>query len=562
MIVRVPIMIQDQFVAMAKGMTSLTDNFDADEDFFLDGPVTPRVAVLDLDATTGALLPGVKFIPPKPGRKRGKYEVAEGDASSPAFMQVSVFGTVLRTMKMFEQKDVLGRPLHWAFDGPQLLVIPRAGEWANAYYERDSRSLQFFHFSAGGQTIFTSLSRDIVSHETGHAILDGIAPDLYHAIAPQSLALHEAIADLTALLLSFQSRELVNAVLNMTGGSISNTTAFNSIAEEFGRALDPVGRATYLRSLLNDKTLDPDDRTMDRYGRPNRVDRTEPHELSEVLSGALYSVIVKYHTARRDQWAPKLGVIPASGKALGVAAERFGRFILRALDLLPPGEVSFADFGRALIAADQASHPEDPQERDWLTEEFVRRKIVPKASALKVKTDYAHQAVESLDLDTIVRSDWAAYDFADRERKLLGIPAKVPFRVLPRLDAKKVYYRRGGPAEIRECIFKVAWDVTEPSGLGAGFPSERAISVGTTLAIDWESRRIRSLLTSDLSEDQVTDRDRMLQRLVREGLLMTLDHAVGPDGRPLRFVVSAETLGDVMRVRGAARMLHITGVGD
>lgn len=61
--------------------------------------------------------------------------------------------------------------------GPQLLVVPRAGEWANAFYERESRSLQFFYFSPSGESrrIYTSHSQDIVAHETAHAILDGIA---------------------------------------------------------------------------------------------------------------------------------------------------------------------------------------------------------------------------------------------------------------------------------------------------------------------------------------------------------------------------------------------------
>jgi len=43
------------------------------------------------------------------------------------------------------EKDILGRPLNWAFDVPQLLIIPRAGEQANAFYHPDSHSLQFFY---------------------------------------------------------------------------------------------------------------------------------------------------------------------------------------------------------------------------------------------------------------------------------------------------------------------------------------------------------------------------------------------------------------------------------
>ena len=108
---------------------------------------------------------------------------------------------------MFEEGDTLGRRLNWGFNGPQLLIVPVAGEWANAFYEREAHCLQFFYFNSqqAGQRVYTALSHDIVSHETGHAILDGIAPDLYHSITPQSLALHEGIADLVALVIAFRT---------------------------------------------------------------------------------------------------------------------------------------------------------------------------------------------------------------------------------------------------------------------------------------------------------------------------------------------------------------------
>src|SRR5262249_13458337 len=148
----------------------------------------------------------------------------------------------------------------WAFNAPQLLVVPRAGNWANAYYERESHSLQFFFFPSArdpGLTVYTALSHDIVAHETGHAIFDGIAPDLYNAVSPQSLALHEAIADITALLMAFRLKDLRKAVLDKTGGEIDDTSAFSGIAKEFATELDPGGRQLYLRDLRNDKSLRP-----------------------------------------------------------------------------------------------------------------------------------------------------------------------------------------------------------------------------------------------------------------------------------------------------------------
>jgi hypothetical protein len=217
---RVKIMVQDPTVANIKGLEPIEGVEIRGEDFFLDGPVSRRVAVLDFDPATGALVTGVSFTPPKAGGVVGHFEVELDDLRAPAVMQTNVFGVVMQTLRMFEEPSGLGRRMRWAFDGPQLLVVPRAGEWANAFYERESHSLQFFYFDERGKRIFTCLSRDIVAHETGHAILDGIAPDLYDAVTPHSLALHEAIADIVALLVAFRSRQLSEAVLREQDGSI------------------------------------------------------------------------------------------------------------------------------------------------------------------------------------------------------------------------------------------------------------------------------------------------------------------------------------------------------
>lgn len=562
--VRVPMMIQDPLTTRVKGMQPTEDFYITSERYFLDGPVSERVAVLDFDPQTGALMRGVPFLPPKPGQRVGSYALQnEHDIYARDFNQVSVFGTVLRTMRLFETADALGRPLVWAFDAPQLLLVPRAGQWANAFYERDSHSIQFFYFPIYPQSsemLYTSLSRDIVAHETGHAILDGIAPDLYNAITPQSLALHEAIADLTALMMAFDSHNLRETVLRQTNGYITNSTAFSAIAEEFGRALNRESHASfYLRTLLNRRTLDEHDRSVDEYGQPNLVPRDEPHALSEVLSGALYTVMVKIHESLKKREAQRLGQseYSVSGRALGIGAARFRRMIFRALDYLPPGEISFADYGRAIIAADQASHPQPSPEREWICDEFVARHMAPDRAALQVETNVAHPALADVDLETLVASDWAAYEFANRNRELLGIPPAIPFHVRPRLDVTKLYYLAEGTRKIRECILKVSWDQQEPNPLGRRFPSRRQTTAGTMLAIDWETKCIRAHLMSDASQIQRADRDAMLQRLADEGTLQLEKHAQAPGGHELQSAIIAETAGDLMRVRGAARMLHI-----
>ena len=483
--IRVPIMIQDPKLSGYKHLKRIVERPYLKEDAFFEGPACSRVTVRDIDPATGQVRPGVPFVPPSGGRKLGRYPIAdEEEIYSADFMAVSVFGTVLRTMHMFEEEDTLGRPLTWEFDGP-LSILPRAGLDANAYYSRGKRSLKFCYFDNPGDPahkVYTALSRDIVCHETGHAILDGIAPHLLYASlakAPQTYALHESVSDLTAVVMSFRSGHLREAILNETGGSIDDVGAFSSIGEEFGQARYNLDCLRDLRSPLRIDEVSP----RDGYG------------LSQVLSAALYKMIIGMHKRWWQKFSGEGAALDfsRSGKALAVAVEHFKRMIFRALDYLPPAEVSFADYGRAIIAADQASHPDDQEERDFICQEFAERGIVASPQELAVDTDWEHPAVKELDLEAVVGDDAAAHLFAERYRDLLNIPAGVAFDVEPRLDVTKLYYHQDGQKRVRECLFKVGWKQSMPDAFGTRHP----VQAGTTLAIDWETRRVRALLTSD-----------------------------------------------------------------
>lgn len=572
--IKVPFLVQDPAISRAKGITKPIEfhRFD-NEAFCLAGPIARRVAVLDFDETTGALRPGIAFVAPD-GATPGRFDLADDhDYEHPDFLPVNVFATVLATLYMFEEDDVLGRPVDWAFDSPQLLVVPRAGEWANAFYERESRSLQFFSFparrapGAAPAMVHTGLSQDIVAHETAHAIVDGIAPDLYNALSPQSLAIHEAVADLTALLSALRSRNLRSELLRQTGGSISGEHALSRIAEQFGFERDHTGRSGSLRTLWNDRNLDPADTSLDALGRPNSVGRADPHQLSEVLSGALYRVMAHLHTEYMSARAAATGSseFSASGWALFVAHEHFKRLVLRSLDYLPPGETSFADYGRAILASDTASYADRSEGRDKLVEEFVARRIVDDPRELAVDTNLHIPEIGDLDLESFVRSDWVAYTFVGRNRHIFGIPFDVDFRVHDRLEATKTYRDHDGFGSVRECIVKVSWNRVEPNPADLPLPALRQITVGTTMAIDWDSGRVRAVLRSDAARsdpggpapepDRGADsRDRLLADLVA-GNRLSFSH----EDDPASFEASArvEVSGDTMRIRGSGRMLHL-----
>ena len=524
-----------------------------DELGFFDGPVGARVAVLDFDPATGALGPGLACIPPAreplPFRYSPSTPPALETLQYPAFICESVFGTVHETIRMFEEPDILGRPVAWAFSGPQLLVVPRAGEWENAFYERDSRSLQFFYFPhrVTGQRVHTALSQDIVAHETTHAILDGINPDLYNALSTESLAIHEAVADLGALAVALSSRVLQSRFLDTTGGDPSKWGAFAGLAAQFAEG---TGRTTrFLRDLANDLKV-------------SDVDTTEPHELSQVLSGALHALWRELYRSlkqRLQRKEPGLDERAAAGRVVWRAREIYERMAFRALDCLPPGESTFADYARAILAADQSGVPEFDGPRAFLRKEFVRRGIAASEAALRVETNLNVPAVRKTDVEALASSDYAAYAFASKNRALLGIPRGIPFKIMPRLQTDKIYFRLGEPkTRVRELLFKVSWTQEERQDV-LGLPPKRQVVVGTTLSIDRDTKRVRFRLTTGRDGPRRERREAYLRKLAGKRLLALDGDAFDARGLPRRDVIRGDVVEGTLRLRNTAHMLHVVG---
>lgn len=564
-IAELTLMIQDALLDPTGGDVVEKKRLRIDDDTFdrfLDGPACRRVAVVDFDPATGGPLPSsAEFTAFKPERPtRGRYDTADLPRDSAAFLAVNTFGTVFETIRMFEERAALGRRVEWAFDGEQLLVVPRAGRWANAFYERATRSLQFFWFEANGEKIFTALSRDIVAHECGHALLDAVVPSLYDAVTPESIAIHEALADLVAVLMALRCAPLRTKVLRDCGNSIADATSFSWIAEQFGSARpsdeDPHPQA--LRNLLNDET-------MSSVGR-------EPHTLSTVLSAVLYESLVDMFDAQKDRVVtaaggdPTLDAARAANRALGSSGVIFRRLLLRGIDYLPPGELTFADVGRAILAADRAAVPDVDDDakaaaRQRFAERFVQREIV--ADVAELDSPSPHElSVDPQQLADLVASDWESYRFVEANRALIGVPPDVPFKVLPRVDATKEIGRRRsdnrGYATQRELIMKVGWEHVEANSVDAIPSPQRRVATGATLAWRWDDGAIVALVRSDVIRDELrAERDRMLAELADDDLVTVVEpgHRAIRQGAPSS--VDVRLTGGIARITGTHRLLHI-----
>lgn len=390
-----------------------------------DGPTSARFAVVDYNADTDELTPPAEWSEELQTFVIGDQVVDQTTAHLPQFHQVSVWATLQRALAFFEDGSALGRPIPWAFEGNRLIVVPRAGYGENAFYDRGSKSLQFYYFGSDPDIVYTCLSTDIVNHEFGHAVLDGIRPLYNESSFVQTGAFHEFIGDLTAILLTLRNNDLRGYLAKATEGNIDEADAISSIAEEFGKNVS--GRP-YLRTAKNN------DRMSDMKGE------TSAHRVSTVLTGAMFQILVElanhYRTPseEREPSTPK--------EAFWYAIDRMQRTAIQPLDLLPPVDVTFRDYALAVCRSQRISDPLDPEDYyGMLIKVFRKRGILSKKDEQQLtEPQYLYERLElcvTPDIGGISRSRAAAYRFLDDNRQELLIPANQDFFVADLYDASK-----------------------------------------------------------------------------------------------------------------------------
>ena len=209
-----------------------------------DGPTSARFAVVDYDSTTNKLEEPARwdddakvFCDPE----RRKVDTTIRD--TPHFRQVSTWAILQNTLDLFRRRRA---GLAGASPGHSRATVcwssRTPGYGANAYYDRESKSLQFYYFDdENGQRVHTCLSSDIVNHEFGHALLDGIRPYYLEAVSPQTGAFHEFLGDLTAILMTLRNASFRQELAERTQAACSTASpeanCSSSVAAEFGKAV-------------------------------------------------------------------------------------------------------------------------------------------------------------------------------------------------------------------------------------------------------------------------------------------------------------------------------------
>jgi hypothetical protein len=256
---------------------------------------------------------------------------------TPQFDAVHTFAVVRQTLTMYQRAlstagSAMPLPWQWnsSVDTSPLQVWPYGlPNVMNAYYSRSQACLKFGDFVPAGETarVYTCRSFDIVSHETGHAVLDGLKPQwLLADNPPQTGGLHESFGDLTAIFLALSQLDQCEAVIAQTKAHLHDKTFLADIAEQFGLAL---GSTTGLRNADNDLTLS-------EAG-------TEVHAISQVFTGAVYDILADVFALERN---------PALEDCAGVLHRVAGwlrGLVLRALIAAPNTAATFADVANEML---------------------------------------------------------------------------------------------------------------------------------------------------------------------------------------------------------------------
>lgn len=353
---------------------------DVDYEPLQPGPLGDRIEVVDYDGHIDAYYHQVNLDDPAI-LMQGGLEPSEAD---PRFHQQMVYAVTSRTLANFDR--ALGRRVSMR-KGPRLTrlrVLPHAFRGRNAYYDRDLHALLFGYFSADdenvgtnmpGQTIYTCLSHDIIAHETTHAVLDRLKRYFLEPTNPDMPAFHEGFSDLVALFQHFSFPDLVAAEIRRTRANLREPTLLVELARQFGYG---TGEGQALRTALDGEKL------------LVLADTSEAHDRGAVLVAAVFDAFLTSYAERtRDLILiasdgrgelPSGDLSPYLADRLAVEAARLAQAYLnmciRALDYLPPVDVTFGDYLRALVTADFILNPDDTLgQRAALIEGFRKRGI-------------------------------------------------------------------------------------------------------------------------------------------------------------------------------------------
>ena len=396
------------------------------------GPVGEYVEVVDFDAPSGLFYTPVNL--------SDHYILAQDgldpSESNPMFHQQMVYAVAMTTIKNFER--ALGRKIQWSsYRGTErtqseyvkrLRIYPHGLREPNAYYSPLKKAVLFGYFSSvpddasvmlPGSTVYCCLSHDIIAHEVTHALLDGMHRRYIEATQLDSLAFHEAFADIVALFQHFTFPEVLRAQIAKTRGDLASENLLGQLAQEFGKAIGHYGSLRDALGSYNEKKEKWEPHKPDPFKYKNVK---EPHERGSILVATVFDAFVNIYKKRIADLqriaTGGTGVLPEGSlhpdlinrmaKEAAKSANNILNMCVRALDYCPPVDISFGDYLRAIISADFDLVDNDTLDyRVAIIEAFQRNGIYPE--------NLKNISIESL----LLRADETPKDFENKFMELI-----------------------------------------------------------------------------------------------------------------------------------------------
>jgi hypothetical protein len=535
------------------------------------GPAGEYLTVIDTDAK-GIGFPTPGFLPVDLNEQsllaQDGCPPSEGN---PKFHQQMVYAVAMKTIEHFER--ALGRPVLWRpktdpkkpFQDSefvrQLTIKPHAFQQPNAFYTPNDVALHFGYFQASandpgdhvpGSSVYTCLSHDIIAHETTHAILDGMHRRFNEPSNPDVLAFHEAFADIVALMQHFTIAEIVENQITKTRGDLETESIFGSLAVQFGKA-------TGGRGALRDAIGKVDKNGVWTRLKPNPADyqtKVAPHSLGAILVAAVFDAFLAIYKSRTNDlfriYTGGTGVLKAGAihpdlvKRLSAEAVKSATHVLnmciRALDYIPPVDLTFGEYLRGLITADSDLIDDDKYNyRVAFVEAFRRRGIYPihletlsvdtlrwQGSDLQILTDrypelrrglkrVASQLKRYADACTYIVDREVLFTRTRRQRKLMHDTLKEVFASLPKevsdefgqrlgLDTTKTFEVHELRRSIRvspdgKHLPQIILALTQSAELKVG-SSMQTFRGGSTLMVDLANSRVKYAIRKRVNSER------------------------------------------------------------
>jgi hypothetical protein len=277
----------------------------------------------------------VEGLPPAAVYPAGTANFAMWQAREVAFRTLDTYEAACGPLAGWQGKPAL----------KTLQLFPNDGTDLNAYYNRDG--ILFFEFPVGkNKIVYSGASSDAVAHETGHAILDAIRPELWDVQMIEPAAFHEAFGDCTAILFALSDQTTRERLL-AGGAGIRRVNFVETLAEELSDALKktygPKKNFSAPRHAHNPhKWALP--QTLPGDGGPG-VLINEAHSLGQIASGIFWELIANIHAATTG----------GGQAALWSAAQTAMGLVSKAAAQAPIVPRFFQSWGRTMLLVDQQS---------------------------------------------------------------------------------------------------------------------------------------------------------------------------------------------------------------